>query len=361
MDLDKPPSPNRSHRGRGATRNPSGRFEAERREAVRDGWDIPEDLAPLRTEVTIDASRSVIVRNTSPDIPFDRSINPYRGCEHGCVYCFARPGHAYLGLSPGLDFETKLLAKPDAPRLLARELARPGYRPAPIAIGTSTDPYQPVEGRLRIMRGVLETLLAARHPVCVVTKGALVLRDLDLLGTMGRAGLAQVGISLTTLDHRLSRAMEPRAASPARRLAAIEALVAAGCPVRVMVAPLIPGLTDTELEALLAAARGAGAAAASYIVLRLPGEVADLFREWLAERYPCRAGKVMARIRALHDGRDYNPAWGRRMRGTGVEADLIARRFELAITRLGLGRDLPPLDIGGFRPPVPRGGQLSLF
>lgn len=348
-------------RGRGAATNRSGRFEALARTAVDDGWERDEDLPLLRTEVAVDASRSVIARNTSPDIPFDRSINPYRGCEHGCVYCYARPSHAFLGLSPGLDFETRILAKPDAPRLLEAELARPGYRVAPIAIGTNTDPYQPVEKRLRIMRGVMEVLQGCAHPVTVVTKGAIVTRDADILGAMGRGGLARVGISLTTLDRRLARAMEPRAAAPERRLAAIRTLSEAGCPVLVMVAPVIPGLNDTELEALLEAARDAGAVAASYVVLRLPREVAELFRDWLAEAYPARAAKVMKRVRALHGGRDYDPSWGRRMRGVGVEAALIGRRFELAVARFGLDRKLPPLDASRFRPPVPVGGQLALF
>lgn len=348
-------------KGRGAASNRSGRFETLSRLAVDDGWDRDDDLPPLRTEVALDASRGVIVRNTSPDVPFDRSINPYRGCEHGCVYCFARPSHAYLGLSPGLDFETKLLAKPDAPRLLAAELARLGYRPATIAIGTNTDPYQPVEKRLRIMRGLLETLRDAGHPVTIVTKGALVTRDADILGEMGRRGLARVGVSLTTLDRRLARAMEPRAAAPERRLAAIRTLTDAGCPVRVMVAPVIPALNDAEIETLLAAAREAGAASADYVVLRLPREVADLFREWLAKEYPDRAARVMRRVRELHGGCDYDPMWGKRMRGEGVEADLIARRFELAAKRLKLARQLAPLDLSQFRPPLPPGAQLSLF
>jgi DNA repair photolyase len=350
-----------ARRGRGAVSNRVGRFEAFARLAVDDGWDRDEELPPMRTEVAVDASRTVITRNTSPDVPFDRSINPYRGCEHGCVYCFARPSHAFLGLSPGLDFETKLLAKPDAPRLLAAELARPGYRAAPIAIGTNTDPYQPVEKRLKIMRGVLEVLAEARHPVTVVTKGALIERDADILGEMGRAGLAAVGVSLTTLDRRLARAMEPRAAAPERRLAAIRTLADAGCPVRAMVAPVIPGLNDAELEALLAAGRDAGATAASYVMLRLPGEVAQLFREWLAAAYPGRAARVMNGVRALHGGRDYDPSWGKRMTGEGVEAALVARRFALAVARLGLLRRTPPLDVSRFRAPTPVGGQLPLF
>ncbi|MBP6999974.1 PA0069 family radical SAM protein [Amaricoccus sp.] len=354
------PDPAR-RRARGAVSNRSGRFESEARVAVDDGWDIAEELPPFRTEVAIDASRTVIARNSSPDIPFDRSINPYRGCEHGCIYCFARPSHAYLGLSPGLDFETKLLAKPDAPRLLAAELARPGYRPATIAIGTNTDPYQPVEKRMRIMRGVLEVLRDCAHPVSVVTKGALVERDADILGEMGRGGLAAVGVSVTSLDPRLARAMEPRAPAPARRLAAIRTLAAAGVPVRVMVAPVIPGLNDAEIEAILAAARDAGATMASYVALRLPREVAGLFREWLEEAYPARAARVMSGVRALHGGRDYDPEWGKRMTGAGVEAELIARRFRLARARLGLDRRGPPLDATRFRPPPRDPRQLSLF
>lgn len=349
-------------RGRGAVTNRSGRFEALARLAVDDGWDRgEEDLPPLRTEVTVDATRTIIVRNASPDIPFDRSINPYRGCEHGCIYCFARPSHAFLGLSPGLDFETRLLAKPEAPRLLARELGRPGYRPAPIAIGTNTDPYQPIEARLRIMRGVLEVLAEARHPVTVVTKGALVERDADILGAMGRDRLAAVGVSLTTLDRRLARSMEPRAAAPEVRLRAIRRLTEAGCPVWVNVAPIIPAMNDVEIEAILEAARDAGAVGAGYIVLRLPREVADLFREWLAEAWPDRAARVMSRVRALHGGRDYDPEWGRRMKGEGVEAELIGRRFALARRRFGLDGPRPALDVGLFRRPAAEGRQLSLF
>ncbi|HLS58403.1 MAG TPA: PA0069 family radical SAM protein, partial [Paracoccaceae bacterium] len=311
-------------RGRGAISNRSGRFERAVREAVDDGWERDEDLSPLRTSVTTDATRTILTRNTSPDVPFEISINPYRGCEHGCVYCFARPSHAFLGLSPGLDFETRLLAKPDAPRLLRAALARPGYRPGTIAIGTNTDPYQPVEKRLRIMRGLLEILSETRHPVAIVTKGRLIERDADLLGPMGRDGIAAVGISLTTLDAALARAMEPRAAAPAHRLRAIETLAKAGVPVRVMLAPVVPGLTDHEIEAILAAARDAGATAATQIVLRLPREVAELWREWLETRFPDRAGKVMRRVREIHGGRDYDAAWGRRMRGEGVHAELIA-------------------------------------
>jgi DNA repair photolyase len=348
-------------RGRGAASNRAGRFEPHAREAAHDGWDIDEDLPPFRTEVAIDASRGVIARNASPDVPFDRSVNPYRGCEHGCVYCFARPSHAFLGLSPGLDFETKLIAKPDAPRLLAEALSRKGYRPATLAIGTNTDPYQPVEKRLRIMRGVLDVLRDFGHPVAIVTKGALAARDADILGEMGRAGLARVAVSLTTLDGGLARAMEPRAAAPARRLAAIEALAKAGCPVGVMAAPLIPALNDHEIERLLEAGAGAGASFAAYVVLRLPLEVKGLFREWLAEAYPDRAARIMRYVRELHGGRDYDPDWGRRMTGEGVFARLIRRRFEAATDRLGLTRTLAPLRTDLFRPPLARDGQLALF
>jgi len=349
--------------GRGAASNAVSRFEPYARVAVDDGWPADTEPAPvLRTEVAAERPRRIITRNTSPDVGFDRSINPYRGCEHGCVYCFARPSHAYLGLSPGLDFESRLTAKPDAPALLARELARPSYRPAVIAIGTNTDPYQPIEARYRIMRGILEVLERFRHPVAIVTKGALVERDLDLIGALGRQGLARVGISLTTLDRSLARRMEPRAMAPERRLRAIRRLTEAGCPVRVMVAPVIPGLTDHELDTLLEAGRAAGAVAASYIALRLPREVAGLFRAWLAEVAPARAGRVMARIREMHGGRDYDPEWGRRMTGTGPQADLLAQRFRLARRRHGLAEDLPPLRTDLFRnPQAPETRQLSLF
>jgi DNA repair photolyase len=347
-------------KGRGAVSNRTGRFEAEARDGFDDGWDRDEDLPPLRTTVTTDATRSILARNASPDVPFDVSINPYRGCEHGCVYCFARPSHAFLGLSPGLDFETRLIAKPEAPALLRATLARRTYRPETIAIGTNTDPYQPVEKRLRIMRGILEVLSGTRHPVAIVTKGRLVERDADLLGEMGAAGLAAIGISVTTLDPALARAMEPRAAAPAHRLRAIETLAKAGLPVRVMVAPVVPGLTDHELEAILAAARDAGATTASYIVLRLPREVAGLWREWLEARFPDRAARVMNRVRQIHGGRDYDPEWGRRMRGEGPHADLIARRFALAVDRLGLARARPPLRTDLFRPPRDD-RQMSLF
>ena len=345
--------------GRGAASNRVGRFEPYARVTVDDGW---ERDAPrvLRTEVAVERPRSVITRNTSPDVGFDRSINPYRGCEHGCVYCFARPSHAYLGLSPGLDFETRLVARPEAPRVLAAELSRKGYRPAPIAIGTNTDPYQPIEKKFKLMRGILEVLRDFGHPVTVVTKGALIERDADILGELGRAGLARAGISVTTLDRTLARRMEPRAAAPERRLRAIRALSDAGCPVRVMMAPVIPGLNDHEIERVLGAARDAGAVGAGYVALRLPREVAGLFRDWLADAYPARAAKVMNQVRELHGGRDYDATWGKRMKGEGVRAELIGRRFAAARARLGLDGELPRLRCDRFR--VPAGPeQLALF
>ncbi|MFZ5751559.1 MAG: PA0069 family radical SAM protein [Pseudomonadota bacterium] len=356
-----PPDPFLCLRARGSATNGSGRFELHSREPVADGWDIPEDDRLLRTEVSEERPRRIITRNTSPDIPFDRSINPYRGCEHGCAYCFARPSHGYLGLSAGLDFETRLVARPDAPAQLARELARRGYRPAPLAIGTSTDPYQPIEQRYRIMRGILEVLAEWNHPVTIVTKGALIGRDIDLLARLAQRNLVHVGVSVTTLDADLGRRLEPRAPAPGRRLAAMAELSAAGVPVRVMVAPVIPVLTDHELEAILAAAAEAGARAASWILLRLPLEVAPLFRDWLARHAPGQAAHVMNRLRAMRGGDDYDAQWGQRMRGEGVHADLLARRFAVAARRAGLDRGLPPLDCTAFAPPARAGDQLSLF
>ena len=356
MRNQMPPTP-----GRAAASNRTGRFERHARETWNDGWDIDEELPPLRTEVALERPRKVITRNTSPDLAFDRSINPYRGCEHGCIYCFARPSHAYLGMSPGLDFETRLIARPEAPDLLDQELRAKSYRPAVIAIGTNTDPYQPIEKEHRIMRRILEVLLAHRHPVAVVTKGTLIERDADILGEMGRLGLARVGISVTTLDRQVARVMEPRVPSPERRLQTIRRLTDAGCPVRVMASPMIPALTDHELESILARGAEAGAIAASWIMLRLPLEVAPLFREWLEERFPDRAARVMARVREMHGGKDYDPEWGRRMTGTGVHAELIAHRFAIAVKRLGLARELPALRTDLFRPPAKVGDQLSLF
>lgn len=352
--------PQGRRRGRGAASNAAGRFEPLTRRRDADGWDVEEDLPPIRTELAMERARTIITRNASPDLPFDRSINPYRGCEHGCVYCFARPSHAYLGLSPGLDFETRLSAKPEAARLLARELRRPGYKVAPIAIGTNTDPYQPVEKRLGIMRQVLEVLRDFGHPVTIVTKSAIVARDADILGEMGRRGLARVAMSLTTLDPRLSRSFEPRAASPVRRLDAIRRLREAGCPVGVMLAPLIPAVNDHEIERLAEAAAEAGAESLRWVALRLPREVAGLFREWLEETRPERADRVMRYVREMHGGRDYDPDWGRRLRGQGVYARLMGARVAQAAARHGLATETPPLRRDLFRPP-PENGQLSLF
>ncbi|MBC6437294.1 MAG: PA0069 family radical SAM protein [Rhodobacteraceae bacterium] len=346
-------------KGRAAASNESGRFERFKRVSVSDGWDREEDLPPLRTEVRLEHAKSVITRNASPDIPFDRSINPYQGCEHGCIYCFARPSHAWLGLSPGLDFETQLTAKPNAAERLVRELRHPRYRPRTIAIGTNTDAYQPIEREHRIMRGILEVLQAFQHPVGIVTKGTLIERDVDILGPMGQAGLTRVGISVTTLQADLARRMEPRVPSPARRLRTIEGLAKAGVPVRIMASPLIPGLTDHELEAILAAGRRAGAVAAGTIPLRLPREVAPLWQNWLAEHYPDRMGRVMSKIRDMHGGRDYDPEWGRRMTGQGVWADLIRKRFARAIRNLGLVHRLPELRTDLFQVAGKGGGQLD--
>jgi DNA repair photolyase len=348
-------------RARGTDTNVSGRFEPYGREAVADGWDIPEDQHLLGTEVSEERPRSMLNFVTSPDLPFDRTLNPYRGCEHGCIYCFARPTHAYLGLSPGLDFETRLTARPSAPEVLERELARKAYRPAPIAIGTNTDPYQPIEVRYRIMRRILIVLSDWNHPVSIVTKGALIERDIDLLADMARRGLVQVGISVTTLDRELSRRLEPRAPAPERRLAVIRKLADHGVPVRVMVAPVIPVLTEPELESILAAGAGAGARAASWILLRLPLEVAPLFRDWLLRYAPASAAHVMNRLREMRGGADYDAEWGKRMTGEGVYAELIAQRFSLAIKRQGLSRHLPALDLSGFAAPPRAGDQLSLF
>ncbi|WP_050786839.1 PA0069 family radical SAM protein [Rhodobacter ferrooxidans] len=347
-------------RARGALGNAAGRFEPLRRVAADDGWDMAEDDRLLRTEVRLEVPRSALAWNRSPDIEFDRSVNPYRGCEHGCIYCYARPTHAFLNLSPGLDFETKLIARPGIGAVLAAELRAKAYRVAPIAIGTNTDPYQPIEAQQRVMREVLQVLRDFNHPLTITTKGTLIERDLDILGPMGRAGLLSVGISVTTLDAGLSRALEPRAAAPMRRLEVIRRLTEAGVPVRLMLAPVIPGLTDPEMEAILTAAKAAGARAAAWILLRLPGEVAGLFRDWLEARLPGRADKILARLHELHGGQDYDPAFGARMRGQGVWADLLQQRFAKATARLGFG-DLPALRCDLFRAPPRAGDQLSLF
>ena len=347
-------------KARGAVDNSSGRFDLARVEEG-DGWDIPEDRAAFNTQISIERPRSIISYNSSPDLPFDRSINPYRGCEHGCVYCFARPSHAYLGLSPGLDFEARLIARPDAPKVLARELAAKSYRVAPIAIGTNTDPYQPCEKEHQITRACLQVLSDFNHPVAIVTKGTLIERDIDILAPMAERGLARVGISLTTLDEDLSRRMEPRAPGPKRRLAMIRALSAAGIPVRVMTSPIVPGLTDPEIEHLLRAGKDAGASTASWIMLRLPREVSEIWQSWLAEQYPDRAHKVMARLREMHGGKDYDPRWGHRMRGEGVYAELIGQRFKVYARKVGLEMSSTPMRRDLFAVPPRPGDQLSLF
>ncbi len=349
------------HPGRGAASNAAGRFERFATEAAEDGWDLHDELPPLRTEVRDEGARSLITYNKSPDLPFDRSINPYRGCEHGCVYCFARPTHAYLGLSPGLDFETRLVARANAAETLRRELSARSYKVATIALGTNTDPYQPVEKNREITRDCLKVLSDFQHPLGIVTKGTLIERDLDILAPMARNGLVRVGISLTTLDPDLSRKMEPRAPSPQRRLRMIRNLCGAGVPVRVMTSPIIPGLTDHELENLLEAGKQAGADSASWIMLRLPREVSELWREWLAEHQPGRAEKVMARLREMHGGKEYDPRWGHRMRGEGTYAEMVSQRFNAAVKRLGLSVKLPPLNCADFAPPPQPGDQLALF
>ncbi|WP_103761069.1 PA0069 family radical SAM protein [Roseovarius confluentis] len=347
--------------GRGAVSNAVGRYERESRSFEDDGWNLAPEEAALGTRVSIERPRSIITYNRSPDLPFDRSINPYRGCEHGCIYCFARPSHAWLGLSAGLDFETRLVARPDAPEVLAAELRKPGYKVRPIAIGTNTDPYQPIEKTHGIMRACLQVLSQFNHPVAIVTKGSLVERDIDILSDMAARGLARVGISVTTLDAKLSRAMEPRAPAPARRLKVIERLASAGIPVRAMVSPVIPGLTCHEIEPILKSVAGAGADAASWIMLRLPLEVSPLFREWLAATCPDRAARVMGHVRDMHGGKDYAADWGRRMRGSGPYAEMVAQRFKVAARRLGLDAKQPPLRCDLFEPPARAGDQMELF
>ncbi|WEX87922.1 PA0069 family radical SAM protein [Sinorhizobium garamanticum] len=354
IDIDR-------RRGRGAGLNMSGRFEPQSREVFDDGWESIEELPPFKTEVQVEKPRAVITRNESPDIGFDRSINPYRGCEHGCIYCFARPTHAYMGLSAGLDFESKLFAKPDAPRLLEREFARPDYKVRPIAIGTNTDPYQPIEKEWRIMRQILEVLKAANHPVMIVTKSAMVTRDIDLLAPMAEMGLARVGISITTLDRKLARTMEPRASTPTKRLEAIRAISDAGIPTGVLVSPIVPALNDHEIERVLDSAKTAGASEASYVLLRLPLEVSPLFRDWLLRNYPDRYRHVMSLIRSMRGGKDYDAEFGKRMKGAGPYAWQIGRRFELAAKRLGLNLTRRQLRNDVFVPPLGMGVQLSLL
>ena len=346
-------------KGRGAPSNLQGRFESTLRQVEDDGWTVTEeeDGRPLTT-IRVEQAKSILSRNDSPDIPFEVSLNPYRGCEHGCVYCYARPSHAYLDLSPGLDFETKLVAKPNAAALLRAELCKPGYRPSPIALGSNTDLYQPVERGWRITRELLEVLVEARHPFSFVTKSALVERDLDLLGTLAEQGLVHVFVSITTLDRELARKLEPRAAAPRRRLEVIRNLSQAGIPVGVMVAPVIPALTDKDMELILAQASEAGARSAGYVFLRLPHELKALFTLWLETHYPLKAEHVMSLIRQSREGKENDPRFGSRMSGSGQFAELVAQRFRIAKTRYGQNRSMPPHRLDLFRPPT---AQRSLL
>ena len=348
-------------RGRGARLNMAGRFEKLGRALFDDGWDSLDDLPPLKTQVFEETAKSIITRNQSPDISFDRSINPYRGCEHGCSYCYARPTHAYMGLSPGLDFESKLFAKTNAAELLRQELSAPGYVPRTMALGSNTDPYQPIERSHRITRQVLEVLSEFGHPVGIVTKSALVTRDIDILKPMAGRGLVKVAISITTLDPRLARAMEPRAATPAKRLMAMEMLAAAGIPTVVMVAPVVPGVNDAEIEAILKMASAAGAREAGYVMLRLPLEVRDIFKDWLEKALPDRAAKVMSLVKSVRDGKESDSTFGRRMTGSGPYAWAIGRRFELACQRLGLNTARLKLATSHFQRPPQPGEQLTLI
>jgi DNA repair photolyase len=367
MDLDEPGHGGNKtvaaerRRGRGARSNATGRFETEQRQAFDDGWDGLGELDAFKTEVHEEPARTIITRNDSPDISFDRSINPYRGCEHGCIYCYARPTHCFLGHSAGLDFETKLYAKTDAAKLLERELAQPRYQPDTIALGTNTDPYQPIERERKITRSILEVLEHTGHPVGIVTKSALVVRDIDILARRAQRGLAKVALSVTTLDKRIARAMEPRAAAPAKRLEAVRQLSEAGIPTAVMVAPVVPGLTDPEIERILKAAHEAGATEAGYVMLRLPLELKELFREWLATEFPDRAQRVIHLLQSMHGGRDYVSEFGVRQRGRGPYAEQIALRFRLAAKRLGLNRRRHTLRTDLFQPPVLAGQQMRLF
>ncbi|HEX4111656.1 MAG TPA: PA0069 family radical SAM protein [Stellaceae bacterium] len=356
--------PVETRKGRGAGTNESGRFERAQREAFDDGWNTIEELPErLDTTYTRDHAKTILARNDSPDIPFDRSINPYRGCEHGCIYCFARPSHAYLGLSPGLDFESRIFVKEDAAELLRAELARPSYQCRTIALGANTDPYQPAEKKFQITRRVLEVLRELHHPVSIVTKSALVTRDIDILSEMAARRLASVAISLTTLDRKLARAMEPRAATPQRRLDTMRALSDAGVPVCVLASPMIPALNDSELDAILEAAASHGAQAAGTILLRLPLELGPLVEDWLNRHFPDKAKHVLSLVRQARGGKIYTSEWGQRMTGTGPYADLLQLRFDKACKRLGLNqrRAAYALDTTQFRKPAKQGEQLSLL
>lgn len=348
-------------RGRGAAINPSGRFETYSETFVDDGWESLQDIPQLRTEVFTETPKSIITRNQSPDISFDRSINPYRGCEHGCVYCYARPAHAYMGLSPGLDFESKLFIKPNAAALLREEFSATNYVPSTIALGANTDPYQPIERNYRITRGIIEVLGEFHHPFGIVTKSANVTRDVDLLKPMAELDLVKVALSVTTLDPKLARSMEPRASTPAKRLAAIEALARAGIRTVVMMGPIIPGLNDHEVENILKAARNAGASEAGYTMLRLPFEVKDIFKDWLAREHPDRAAKVMSHVKEVRGGRENDPNFGTRQTGTGPMAWMIGRRFQMAAQRLGLNATRLKLRTDLFSRPVQKGEQMMLF
>jgi DNA repair photolyase len=358
---DQPPTDQERRRGRGARSNLSGRFETQLREDFDDGWESLAELAPFKTEVRLEQARQIITANDSPDIGFDQSINPYRGCEHGCIYCFARPTHCYLGLSAGLEFESVLIAKTNTAELLEKELARPNYRVMTIALGTNTDPYQPIEKTYELTRRILEIMDRTNHPVGITTKSALVLRDIDILASLARRGLVKVALSVTSLDHRLSRRMEPRAATPERRIEAIARLAEAGVPVSVMVAPVIPAVNDAEIEAILQRCAAAGARHAAYVLLRLPLEISELFQEWLQEEFPDKAKKVMSLLRGTRGGKDYVSAWGERQTGTGPYAELIARRFAIATARHGLNGGRAPFRTDLFRPPGAMGAQFDLF
>jgi DNA repair photolyase len=348
-------------RGRGASANPSGRYEPAQREAFDDGWEIEEELPTLPTEVIVEKARTIVTKNDSPDILFEKSINPYRGCEHGCSYCFARPTHAYQGLSSGLDFETKIFAKPNAAELLEKELGGAKYQPSPIALGSNTDPYQPVERRFRITRSILEVLNRMNHPVAIVTKSALVTRDIDLLGPMAERQLAKVAISVTTLDPKLARRMEPRAATPAKRLETIRRLTEAGIPVSVLVAPIIPAINDHEIEAILKACAEAGAGEAGYVLLRLPHDLKDLMRDWLVDHYPDKLNHVFTLLQEARGGKDYDANWSTRQSGVGPYAWMLGRRFETTCERLGLNKRNLRLRTDLFKVPPKEMGQLSLF
>ncbi len=348
-------------RGRGARNNSASRFNQHQTAYHDDGWESLSDIPSLRTEILTETPKSIITRNTSPDISFDRSINPYRGCEHGCVYCYARPSHAYMGLSPGLDFESKLFIKPNAAALLREELTATNYQPATIALGANTDPYQPIERDYRITRGVIEVLQEFNHPFGIVTKSATVLRDLDILTEMAKRGLVKVAVSITTLDDKLARSMEPRASTPVKRLAALEILSKAGVPTVVMMGPIIPGLNDSEIENILKAARNAGVREAGYTMLRLPHEVKDIFKDWLEKEYPDRAAKVMSLVKSVRGGAENDPSFGTRMAGTGPYAWTIGRRFQLAAQRLALNTNRVKLRTDLFTRPPQKGEQMALF